>query len=56
MVVDFLLLTLKCLNYDIKKLAINSLTHRIYPNFVNGDYKQVIEDPDDYNTFFATMG
>ena len=43
-------------NYDIKKLAINSLTHRIYPNFVNGDYKQVIEDPDDYNTFFATMG
>lgn len=43
-------------NYDIKKLAINSLTHRIYPNFVNGDYKQVIEDPNDYNTFFATMG
>ena len=43
-------------NSDFKKLAINSLTHRIYPNFVNGDYKQVIEDPDDYNTFFATMG
>ena len=43
-------------NYDIKKLAINSLCHRIYPNIVNGDYKQVIEDPNDYNTFFATMG
>ena len=40
-------------NYDIKKLAINSLCHRIYPNIVNGDYKQVIEDPNDYNTFFA---
>ena len=43
-------------NYDIKKLAISSLCHRIYPNFVNGDYKQVVEDPNDYNTFFATMG
>lgn len=43
-------------NYDIKKLAIKSLTKRIYPNIVNGDYKQVVEDPNDYNTFFATMG
>ena len=43
-------------NYDIKKMAINSLCHRIYPNFVNGDYKQVVENPNDYNTFFATMG
>lgn len=43
-------------NYDIKKLAINSLCHKIYPNIVNGDYKQVKENPNDYNTFFATMG
>ena len=43
-------------NYDIKKLAIKSLCRRIYPNIANGDYKQVIENPNDYNTFFATMG
>ena len=43
-------------NYDIKKLAIKSLCRRIYPNIANGDYKQVVENPNDYNTFFATMG
>lgn len=43
-------------NYDIKQLAIQSLTKRIYPNIVNGDYKQIVENPKDPNTFFATMG
>ena len=43
-------------NYDIKQLAIDSLCQRIYPNIVNGDYKQVVENPNDPNTFFATMG
>lgn len=43
-------------NYDIKQLAIKSLSKRIYPNIVNGDYKQNIEDPNDPRTFMATMG
>lgn len=43
-------------NYDIKKLAIQSLSKRIYPNIVNGDYKANIEDPNNPNTFMATMG
>lgn len=43
-------------NYDLKLKAIESMTHRIYPNWGNGDWKQNIEDPDDYTTFFATMG
>lgn len=43
-------------NYDIKQLAIQSLTKRIYPNIVNGDYKQIVENPEDPNTFMATMG
>lgn len=42
-------------NYDLKKLAIKSLSKRIYPNIVNCDYSQNIEDgtPD---TEMATMG
>lgn len=43
-------------NYDIKKLAIKSLSKRIYPNIVNGDFKGNIEDPNNPNTFMATMG
>lgn len=43
-------------NYDLKQLAIESLSKRIYPNFVNCDYSQAGEDPDDPDTFFATMG
>ena len=31
-------------NYDIKKLAIKSLTKRIYPNFVNCDYVSNVPD------------
>lgn len=43
-------------NYDLKQLAIQSLSKRIYPNFVNCDYSQANEDPDDIDTLFATMG
>ena len=43
-------------NYDIKKLSIQSLSKRIYPNFVNGDWSQNQEDPNDINTHMATMG
>ena len=43
-------------NYDLKQLAIESLSKRIYPNFVNCDYSQAHEDPNDPDTFFATMG
>lgn len=31
-------------NYDLKKLAIKSLTHRIYPNFVNCQYESNVPD------------
>jgi anaerobic ribonucleoside-triphosphate reductase len=43
-------------NYDLKKLAIKSLTKRIYPNIVNCDYSMNIEDPNNPDTFHATMG
>ena len=43
-------------NYDLKKLAIKSLTKRIYPNIVNCDYTQNIENLDKPDTFMATMG
>ena len=43
-------------NYDLKKLAIKSLSHRIYPNIVNCDFSQNHEDPDNPDTEMATMG
>ena len=43
-------------NYDLKKLALKSLSKRIYPNFVNGDYRGNIEIEDNPNTYMATMG
>ena len=43
-------------NYDLKQLAIESLSKRIYPNFVNCDYSQAHEDLDNPDTYFATMG
>ena len=43
-------------NYDLKQLAIESLSKRIYPNFVNCDYSQACEDPSNPDTYFATMG
>lgn len=43
-------------NYDIKKLAIKSLSKRIYPNIVNCNFSRNIEDPDNPDTEMATMG
>ena len=43
-------------NYDLKQLAIESLSKRIYPNFVNCDYSEAHEDLDNPDTYFATMG
>lgn len=42
--------------YDMKQMAIHSLSKRIYPNFVNCDYSEAHEDPNDPDTYFATMG
>ena len=43
-------------NYDLKQLAIESLSKRIYPNFVNCDFSQAHEDLNNPDTYFATMG
>lgn len=43
-------------NYDLKQLALKSLSKRIYPNFVNCDYSQAHEDPNNPDTYYATMG
>ena len=43
-------------NYDLKKLAIKSLSQRIFPNFCNGDWSEANEDPNNPDTIFATMG
>lgn len=43
-------------NYDLKQLAIKSLCKRIYPNFVNCDFSENIEDPADPDTYMMSMG
>ena len=43
-------------NYDLKKLALKSMSKRIYPNFCNGDWSQAHEDENNPDTFMATMG
>ena len=43
-------------NYDMKKLALESMSKRIYPNWCNCDWSQAHEDKDNIDTFFATMG
>lgn len=42
--------------YELKQLAIKSLSKRIYPNFVNCDWSEAHEDLDNPDTFFSTMG
>lgn len=42
-------------NYDIKQLAIKSLSHRVYPNLVNCDFTQNIEEPGNPDTEMATI-
>ena len=43
-------------NYDLKELAVESLSRRIYPNFCNCDWSQAHETEDDPDTYFSTMG
>ena len=43
-------------NYDLQKLALESLSKRIYPNFCNCDWSQAHEDLNDPDTYFSTMG
>lgn len=43
-------------NYDLYQMAIESLSKRIYPNISNNDWSQNIEDPNDPDTYLATMG
>lgn len=43
-------------NYDLKKLAIESMSKRIYPNWVNGDFSNHVEDENNPDTFMSTMG
>lgn len=43
-------------NYDLKQLALESMSKRIYPNWCNCDYSQAHEEDGDIDTFFSTMG
>lgn len=43
-------------NYDLKKLALESMSKRIYPNWINGDWSQAHEDVSNPDTWFSGMG
>lgn len=43
-------------NYDLKQLALDSMSKRIYPNWCNCDWSQAHEDENDIDTMFSTMG
>lgn len=43
-------------NYDLKQLALKSMSKRIYPNWVNCDWSQAHENENNPDTFFSTMG
>ena len=43
-------------NYDLKQLALTSMSKRIYPNWVNCDWSEAHEDPENPDTYFSTMG
>lgn len=43
-------------NYDMKQLALESMSKRIYPNWCNGDWSQAHEDENNPDTYFSTMG
>ena len=43
-------------NYDEKLKVIESLSHRIYPNIVNGDWSQNKDDDNNPDTWMMTMG
>lgn len=43
-------------NYDMKQLALKSMSKRIYPNWANGGWSQAHEDENNPDTYFSTMG
>lgn len=43
-------------NYDLKQLALESMSKRIYPNWCNCDWSQAHEVEDNPDTWFSTMG
>ena len=43
-------------NYDLKQLALESMSKRIYPNWANCDWSQAHEDESNPDTYFSTMG
>ena len=43
-------------NYDLKQLALQSMSKRIYPNWCNCDWSEAHEDDNDIDTYFSTMG
>lgn len=45
------------INYDLFKLALESTSKRLYPNYANVDWSNNAGyDPDDPKTYFSTMG
>ena len=42
-------------NYDLKQLALESMSKRIYPNWCNCDWSQAHEDENDIDTYFSTI-
>ena len=44
-------------NYDLYRLALESTSKRLYPNYANVDWSgNAGYDPDDPRTYFSTMG
>lgn len=43
-------------NYDLKQLALESMSKRIYPNWCNCGWSQAHEDENNIDTYFSTMG
>lgn len=43
-------------NYDMKQLALKSMSKRIYPNWVNCNWSQFHEDENNPDTFGSSMG
>ncbi|MDO5399252.1 MAG: anaerobic ribonucleoside-triphosphate reductase [bacterium] len=43
-------------NYDLKQLALKSMSKRIYPNWVNGNWSQAHETDGEPDTYLSSMG
>lgn len=44
------------INYDLKRLALTSMSKRIYPNWVNSNWSGAHETENNPDTYFSTMG